>query len=283
MIARFLSLSGYRVRFEIVDLYRSGIVWNALSVEAQDRFVSDQIKLAQQLLSKDCQIFISGKFENSSTYSSKKDSPSMMNEIEIYSSYFYQWAPYFLPLLITKHRWPIPNGFLLEAKSNRPAFKYVAWNVRKSIWANYRDTNTNSLIRDFKEIRNLYPTHSLMILSTKEGIDFAVSELKKSDPTFTNLLAQGVVLLQPNDGFIGGINWILHSDFYFQRSGGGMGVIAIFSSVPYVQYSIEKTSFFGHNKNRKIAPWSAENQVYKRLFFRKKTWQFSKNLIKSCN
>jgi hypothetical protein len=274
-----MSLSGYRVRFEIIDLYRSGTVWNALNIEAQDIFVLDQIKLAQELLNEDCQIVVYGKFKNKSTSLSKKESSSIMNEIDIYSSSFYQWAPYFLHLLIIKHKWSIPNGFLLEAKLNRPAFKYVAWNIRKSIWANYRDTDTNSLIRDFAEIRKLYPAHSLMVLSNKAGIDFAVSELKKSDPTFINLLTQGVILLQPNDGFIGGINWILHSDFYFQRSGGGMGVVAIFSSVPYVQYSIEKTSFFGHHKNRKVTPWSAEDQIYKRLFVKKKTLPFSKNLI----
>jgi hypothetical protein len=118
-----------------------------------------------------------------------------------------------------------------------------------------------------------------MILSNKEGIEFAVTELKMSYPTFTDLLARGIVLTQPNDGFLGGINWILHSDFYFQRNGGGMGTAAIFTSIPYVQYLIEKTSFFGHHRNRKVAPWSAEDQIFKRLFVKKKTLPFSKNII----
>jgi len=279
MIARFVSMSGHKVRFEIIDLIRSGNVWNALNTDTQDLLVLDQIKLAQEFLTEDCQIVIYGKFTNESTYSPKKNLSSIMDEIEIYSNSFYQWAPYFLHLLIAKHEWPIPTGFLLEAKSKRPEFRFVAWNVRKSIWANYRDTHLSSLMRDFAEIRELFPAHSIMILSNKEGIDFAVTELKMSDPTFGELLAQGIVLTQPNDGFRGGIDWILHSDFYFQRSGGGMGIAAIFSSIPYVQYSIEKTSFFGHHRNRKITPWSAEDQIFKRLFIKKRTLPFSKNII----
>jgi hypothetical protein len=283
MIARFVSMSGYRVRFEIVDLYRYGAVWDALNIDAQNLFVLDQIKLAQEFLNEKCQIVVYGKYVNTPTTSLKKDPSTNLDKIDLHSEAFYEWAPYFLHLLITEHKWPIPTGFLLEAKNSKPRFRYVTWNIRKSIWANHRDTNTNSLIRDFGEIRKLYPAHSIMILSNKEGIDFVVAELKKSDPTFADLLARGIVILQPNDGFLGGINWILNSDFYFQRSGGGMGVAAIFSSIPYVMYAIEKTSFFGHYRNRKIAPWSAENQIYKRLFYKKKTLPISKNLIDVCN
>ena len=279
MIARFLSKSGFRVRFEINDLCRSGTVWNALNVQAQDLFVLDQIKLAQELLNEDCQIVVYGKYATKSTPSFKKDSSSILDEIDVFSGAFYQWAPYFLHLLIIKYEWPIPSGFLLEAKNRKQTVRYVAWNIRKSIWAKHRDTDKNSLIRDFREIRKLYPAHSIIILSNKEGIDFAAAELDKSDPSFADLLARGIVILQPNDGFLGGITWILNSDFYFQRSGGGMGAAAIFSSIPYVQYSIEKTSFFGHHRNRKIAPWSAENQVFRRLFRKKKTLPISKNLF----
>lgn len=278
MIARFVSMSGFKVKFEIIDLYRSGVVWNALKEEAQDLFVLDQIELAKKFLNENCQIFIHGKFMEKSTPMWNEDAPSVSDNIDVYSESFYQWAPYFLHLLITKHKWQTPNGFLLEAKNKKPEFRFVAWNVRKSIWAAYRDTDANSLTRDFAEIRKLYPTHSVVILSNQEGLAFAVSELKKSDVAFENLIAQRKILLQPDGGFVGGINWVLHSDFYFQRSGGGMGIIAIFSSVPYLMYSIEKTSFFGHYRNKKIAPWSAEDQIFKRLFAKKQTQSISKSL-----
>jgi hypothetical protein len=272
-------MSGHKVRFEILDSLRAGNVWNAMDVRSQDLFVLDQIKLAREFLDENSEIFIDGKFTNESRVFGEETANPNSNEIHVHSVAFFQWAPYFLHLLIVKHKWQIPNGFLLEAKGSKPVFRFVAWNVRKSIWAKYRDTDTNSLNKDFAEIRKLYPTHSIVILSNQEGLDFAVKELKKNDPEFENLLAQGMVLLQPDDGFGGGINWVLHSDFYFQRSGGGMGVIAIFSSIPYLMYSIEKTSFFGHYRNRKIAPWSVEDQIYKRLFVKKQTQSISKNLI----
>ena len=258
----------------ILDSHRIGNVWNAIPIESQDLFVLDQIKLAYEFLDGSCEIIIKGKFDVKSRTNDEMNS----NHILVHSEGFYQWAPYFLHLLIEKHNWLIPDGFLLESKKEKPEFRYVAWNVRKSVWANYRDTDSGSLNRDFLEIRSLYPEHSIVILSNQEGIDFAFRELENSNQDFSNLFTQGRILAQPNFGFPGAIDWVLNSDFYFQRSGGGMGVIAIFSSVPYVMYSVERTSFFGHYRNRRISPWSAGNQIYRRLFLQKKSFSISKSL-----
>jgi len=63
-----------------------------------------------------------------------------------------------------------------------------------------------------------------------------------SQPFQTNLfflVDRRRVSAQPNEGYLEAIDWILHSDFNFQRRGGGMGVVAIFSSVLYVTYSVK--------------------------------------------
>ena len=278
MIARFISLSGYKVRFEIIDSNRFGAIWNKLDIGDQDLFVLDQIKLAQKYLNKNCQVIIDGKFSSNSTPSTHGNKSIVPNHVVVYSGEFYRWAPYFLHLLIEKYKWQVPNGFLLKSMREKPVEKFVAWNVRKSKWANYRDTDVASLFKDYLELRTLFPTHSIVILSNQEGLDFAFNNLKRLDTTFSSFLASGRVSAQPNEGYLGAIDWILDSDFYFQRSGGGMGAVAIFSSVPYVMYSIEQTSFFGHHRNKKIAPWSAKNQVFKRLFAKKKTYPISESL-----
>jgi hypothetical protein len=278
MVARFISMSGNQVRFEISDTQRGGKVWDTLRVEEQDSFVLDQIFLAQEYLNDNCQIIVKGKFQGESTYKSNEKMKWERNCIEVQTKEFYQWAPYFLHLLIQRHDWKIPSNFLLKAKIGRPDFNYVTWHIRKSTWAKYRDTNVASLKRDFEEIRHLFPTHKIIVLSNQEGLEFSFRMLDDLNPSFTALVSQGKVLPQPDRGYIGAISWILNSDFYFQRSGGGIGIIPIFSSVPYVMYSIEKTSFFGHHRNKKIAPWSTENQIFKRLFVKKKTFPFSKSL-----
>jgi hypothetical protein len=278
MIARFVSMSGYTVRFEILDSVRAGSVWNAMNVKRQDEFVLDQIELAGEYLSDVCEIFIEGKFANKSRVIGNSFTKPNLDYIHVHSVEFYQWAPYFLHLLIKRHKWDIPSGFLLKSKRDKPKFNYVTWNVRKSVWAIYRDTDAISLHRDFLELRKLYPAHSIVILSNQEGLDFAFKEIEKIDPSFSSLVSREIVMAQPDNGFGGAIDWLLHSDFYFQRSGGGIGIIAIFSSVPYVIYSVEKTSFLGHYKNRRIAPWSTGNQVFRRLFVMKRTFPFSKTL-----
>ena len=278
MIARFVSKSGFNVKFEISDLERVGSVWAAMSIEMQDLFVLDQIRLAQEYLDENCQIKINGKFSDKSIISRKESESLDSKVVEVFSSGFYKWAPYFLHLLIKKHNWEIPSDFLLKAKMEKPSFRYVTWNIRRSIWASHRDTDSRTLIRDYLELRKIFEDYSIVILSNRNGLEFAFKELAIHEPNFALLLAQGKILAQPDAGFQGAIDWILCSDFYFQRSGGGMGVIAIFSTVPYVMFSIERTSFYGHYRNRKIAPWSSRNQIFRRLFLRKNNFPISRNI-----
>ena len=279
MLARFISKSGYKVNFEISDINRLGRVWAAMSIKVQDLFVLDQIRLAQKYLDKNCQIIVEGKFSDKSLLS--RNGPESLEEkiIEVFSPGLYQWAPYFLHLLIKKHNWAIPSDFLLKAKMEKPPYHYITWNIRRSIWASYRDTDSRTLVSDYLELKKLFEGYSIVILSNRDGLEFAFKELAIHEPDFVSLLAQGKILAQPEPGFQGAIDWILCSDFYFQRSGGGMGVIAIFSTVPYVMFSIERTSFYGHYRNKKIASWSANNQIFRRLFLRKNRFPISRDIL----
>ena len=56
---------------------------------------------------------------------------------------------------------------------------------------------------------------------------------------------------------------MLGADFYFQRRGGGAGQIAIFSTVPYLYISYDRTAaaFFDLVGERAV-PWARADQVF---------------------
>ena len=277
MLARFISLNGSRVLFMIDDQERSGDLWNYLSPDQQDSFVFDQIALARQYLNSNCEILVTGKFGHESSASMPMIDSTKGNIIDAFPQTLARWSPYLLELLIYTYSWKVPDKFLLSSEKLLTNSPYIAWNVRKSVWAEYRDTSARSLKRDFAALRKIFPNHSIVILSNKEGLSFAFKELANLETPIPFKIGKISVLPQPDDGYIGAINWVLNSDFYFQRIGGGMGVIAIFSSVPYIIFSVEKTSF--HEKFRKtsISPWATKNQIVKRLYLRRETFPISRS------
>jgi hypothetical protein len=259
MIARFLSLSGHKVNLIIKDTVRVGAVWNALNLNEQDSFVKDQISLAKKLLNKNCELILIDKNKTNLNIIDKVSA-----DIQIDSKFFINWCPHLIHLLIKKYKWPIPTEFLLKGAKKLDDEKYLTWNVRKSIWAIHRDTSEESLIEDFKEIRTHFPSYSIIILSNKIGIDFAFKTLFGTKSPKIISWETIRVIPQPNDGFSGAIETILDSSFYFQRNGGGMALVPIFSEIPYLIFPIEKTNFLGHKKSR-IAPWASSDQIFKKV------------------
>ncbi len=276
MVARFISLNGFRVSFIIDDQIRSEGVWSYLNPDQQDSFVLDQITLARQYLNANCEILVTGKFCHESSASTPIIDSNTENVIDAFPQTLFHWSPYLLELLINTYSWKIPDKFLLSSEKPLMNEPYIAWNVRKSVWARYRDTSARSLKRDFAALREIFPNHSIVILSNKDGLSFAFKELANLEPPEPFKIGKIQILPQPDDGYIEAISWVLNSDFYFQRNGGGMSVIAIFSYTPYTIFSVEKTSF--HEKFRKtnVSPWSTKNQIFKRLYGRKETFPISK-------
>jgi len=80
----------------------------------------------------------------------------------------------------------------------------------------------------------------------------------------TNILAEeGRLIPQLEPGFHKAVPWILGASFYFQRLGGGIDLVPIFSKLPYLVFMNDPfaTSHFAHS-GRKILPWSREDQRY---------------------
>jgi hypothetical protein len=263
MIARFLSISGHKINLVINDSKRGGAVWQALRINEQDLFVMNEISLARKLLNDDCNIIL---------LNGDNAMPASNNEIEadiqIDSKYFINWCPHLIHLLIEKYKWQIPNGFLLKGVESPTSDCYITWNIRKSIWATHRDTSEESILQDFTELRNIFPSYSIVILSNQAGLNFAFKALFGVETPEIIFRDKIRIIPQPHDGFEGGIDTILNSSFYFQRNGGGMAIIPIFSEIPFLIFPIEKTNFLGHKKN-KIAPWSSSKQIFKKVPLKK--------------
>jgi hypothetical protein len=248
MLARFLALSGFTVSFIILDEKRRSD-WGDLTPEDQESLIHQHLELAKYLLP------ISARVEIFRGTAPKVDG------IVLNHDSFYALAPYFLHLLITKHNWKIPIDFLLHFKTKDASKSYVAWNVRKGIWDTRRNSTPTSIRNDFEFLRRKFPNHSIMLFSTPAGLEAAFNALTgKSEVKILQI--EGTKLIpQPTTGFQNSIPYLLSADFYFQRAGGGLGFIPVFSTVPYVYLCPDRTYFYGWTQKR-IAPWSTKSQLF---------------------
>jgi hypothetical protein len=100
-----------------------------------------------------------------------------------------------------------------------------------------------------------------MLFSTKEGIERGLTVLEDAK-LLPKMSDQGVAVIgQPMQGFVPAIPFILNADFYFQRKGGGIAMVPIFSRVPYLILSGDGNYYHTRIGNR-LVPWANEHQRF---------------------
>jgi hypothetical protein len=248
MLGRFLALSGHQLVLTAVDSTRRSD-WNDLDEDIQDQRIDELMDLARYLLPE------SSKVELTKNYL------PMTSDINLDSKSFYADAPYFLDLLITKYKWPIPDSYLLRAGTSATSEPYVAWHVRKASYDIRRNLKSASIQSDFEILRKKFPDHSIMLISDSAGLEDAFLALTGSRETKTQKVKGTRLLPQPAAGFQNAIPAVLGAKFYFQRAGGGIGAIPIFSAVPYLILCPDNSYFYGQ-RGSQILPWSTENQLH---------------------
>lgn len=260
MLARFLALSGRQLRFVVIDLKRE-VHWSFLDHSEQESFVSQQIDLARNFLPEGTRIDLFNSLSTEDTGLSEYSKMSVGNVLSPKGEEFYRVAPYFLHVLITKHKWAIPQNFLLSEAKADDREPYVAWHVRRGLWDTRRNSTDSSILEDFAQIKRFFPKHSIMIFSDVVGLQ-AVSSILTGQPEAREFILEGVKITpQPKAGFIAAIPLLLAADFYYQRGGGGVGMIAVYSNLPYLEICPDFTSFFGKHGD-KLVPWASENQIF---------------------
>ena len=266
MLARFFAASGCHVRFEIEDSNGRRADWDDLDASSQVNFLNDQMSLAQLLLpeytlehmlpSKQRQLVGFASLPSLALFPKKNDPP------------VYAAVPYLLHVLSTTNNRGVPAGFLLDkdsfpinGKELATKQQYIAWHIRRSSWDLGRNTTDVAITSDFLQLRNAFPRHSIMLFSTQNGVVDAL-HLLSNEGLLTEMERDGLAVVgQPETGFASAIPWVLGSDFYFQRNGGGMGIVPIYSTMPYLQINSWESYYYGHYHDR-LVPWAMENQQY---------------------
>ncbi|CAB4820407.1 unannotated protein [freshwater metagenome] len=266
MLARFLEAGGHRVEFDIVDSGDRRADWGELDATAQTNFAHDQVALARYLLPKPVvQHMLSSPLRVEEQHAWN---PALTLFSGAYDPPVYSLAPYLLHVLSTGRTRSIPAGFLLDANSfpisiqtPPPEQPYIAWHVRRGTWSPERNATDSALASDLLQLREIFPRHSIMLFSTPNGIEHALQVLS-DEGLISDMERDGLAVVgQPETGFTAAVPWILGADFYFQRIGGGMGIVPIYSSMPYLQINDWRSYYYGIDGDR-LVPWARVNQQY---------------------
>ena len=172
------------------------------------------------------------------------------------------------------------NAFLLDKKYfidiNTVSInkKYIAWHCRYDITGGTpRNIDRVSFDKIYFSLKKYYENHAILIVSDKFGCDLTKDWGKNYNLLYSKDFS--------ND-FLGDVKLVLNSEFYFQFRGGGMGTIAQFSKIPYLQIC-DIYYLYMYTKYR-LTSYASKNQV---VFNRNVLCEFSevffekyKNIIK---
>lgn len=157
----------------------------------------------------------------------------------------------------------IPSDFYLTT-SEFPISKvspYVCMNIRKGLWSKERDTNDAMILEDFIALRKGFPNHKIQILANKYTFKEFYKIMDES-PLIKSIAPdwREYVLAQSKFNFFEAFQFVLSSDFYFQRPNGGMVVAALYSKIPYLAMTYGYFSFDPVRNNS--FPFSSSSQIF---------------------
>jgi len=137
---------------------------------------------------------------------------------------------------------------------SKPCDKYVTFCARYSLrWGVERNLTLKNLKDIYFYLSKVYPSHKIMLVSDNDGCEYykKLAHKEKLDIIFSKSYSPT---------FLGDGALILGSAYYLQFLGGGIGVVAMFSRVPY-----EITSLLANEKmwsKSKFMYWQSELQKF---------------------
>jgi hypothetical protein len=254
-------LSGQRLEFIILNEKRAERWNDNLTLQQQKDFVCDQVRLAKYLLPEGVPVSIVESHVNRESARNELASIDLGREPLKDGSAFFDAAPYFLHCLVTKHHWKLPEKFLLKSESDVKLEPFVAWHVRKGQYDQRRDSSVKQIQQDFAQLSSLFPGYEIKIFSDVAGLEQAFLALTGSSEIRTFWKNGSRVVAQSATCFEEAIAEVLNAIFYFQRAGGGLGVVPIFSTNPYLILCPDVTNFFGKRHNSLVS-WARSYQIF---------------------
>ena len=253
MMARFLATSGFDVIFRIRDTGVRRTDWSDLSPPKQEQHLEACFDLASALLSSKATVERSSEIW-------REEQNALPSPMEHQSVPAYMLSQTLLHILMDMRGWRLPEGFLLSNQDFHPptalpSGPFVSWHVRRGIWDKARDTTGSGVLTDVRQLHQVFPGHQIMLFSSPAGIDFTLELLAaNSSQSFP-------VIAQPQSGFLEAAPYLLASDFYFQRRGGGLSQFAIYSELPYLILN-DHASYYHLRSGDRLVPWATVTQRY---------------------
>ena len=261
LFARYFQASGVSVAFYVIDSeYRYD--WDALSEMEANAFVDEQVGLARALLSSQDATVKRISWDNlqiefrpmaADTFVPFAD--RFQNRVAIYNDCFN-----LLNYLLHGANESVREDVLFRkeaqlcVESKLPQRPYMTWHCRYSEkWGSANNVAEEDFLRIYYFLRQRFTQDAIMVVSDVIGCNYYRKLAHK----------YGLDLLFSKDysrTFLGDGALILGSDFYFQFRGGGIGVIPIFSRVPYKLIGQMGNEVMWSRK--KATSWQTAQQVF---------------------
>lgn len=140
---------------------------------------------------------------------------------------------------------------------------YVGWHIRESTIDSARNYGSNRLLlEDAVALTKAFPSLKIRIFTTESGrsrITQACSEIVG----LRRLFDSGRLQFQRSLDYPEAVIEAAGCNFWFQRLGGGIGIIPLFSEMPFLVLSEDfHVSRLGGGPNRKLYFWHTSQQIW---------------------
>jgi len=258
MLARLLVENKFKVSF----IYKKGRYrkdWQEISKEQRKKVAIYQYQIIQKLLPR--QATFKQHYNYLNMYLDRRQFKINKKNISIKG---YRLAMNIISTLTQNNLLEVSDSnFLFKQKLKLEVEDFLCMNIRQGFWGQERNTNPEHIVNDFIALRKFYPNFKVMILAEQNALEFfwkimlsQEERLNSFDPTWKKYILQ-----QTNFTYYEAIDLIQACKFYFQRPNGGMGVIPIYSNIPYLIMTNNTFDFFDDN-NKKLYFFSKSNQIF---------------------
>jgi hypothetical protein len=141
---------------------------------------------------------------------------------------------------------------------------FVGWHIRNSKINPARNYRTNKLlVADAKAITRAFPTSEIRIFTDDLG-RARVDSACKNEPELRALFDSGRLKFQESNSYLDATIEAARCEFWFQRLGGGIQIIPLFSFMPFLMLSEDNhVARLGGGLREKLYVWHHRGQIWK--------------------
>lgn len=262
VVARYFIARGLEVSFVVIDSgHRDD--WSALTREQRDRFLADELAIPRELLDPDHAVVERRTWEE---FHIELRTPAPDVILPFAASVLQRTPVYHHNLnLFNRLLGDAPEEVRRRSLFSRADFArflpsrtvgapYVSWVCRYSAsWSFSRNLSDEEFVRLHAELAHRFPDHLIMVVSDEAGCAHFAEVANREGLAC-------VFSKQYSDSFLGDGALLLNSDFVFQLRGGGIGIIPMYSQMPYVMICPMINQLRWSSK--KAFSWESENQRF---------------------